>query len=416
MKSNESPLVIYTDGSSEGNGTSTATCGAGVWSDEEGYSKSFSVHGEPRTNNRGELAAAVWALTNAPNNRTLEIRTDSTYVINGLSETFRKWEDEGWLNVTNKDLWQKALYEVRTRTAETKITKVLAHSGIHGNEMADELAKSGAEMPEPELLDIEVPREWNVNGAKMSSMTFALAYDWIRSSKKGPTGSTVTQNLEDIKTFFEENYNLSPKPEMIWKSIRKDCFRREITDFLWTAIHGRTQCGEAFSKWGPNWEELQYCRCGAVESLRHILTECVDGIWRFRVWNKAGKLLQDSGLFGDWHWDMVSYEDILGAGLRDFGNPAANRLYATVVSETAFSIWKVRNRERFDNIRASTRMAIDLWRGCIEKRAKTDLMRAKLRDVDTAPERKRAAEIAVAWSKIILLSENQARWILSDYG
>lgn len=61
-------------------------------------------------------------------------------MITGLTSTIREWEDLGWLNVEHKDLWQKALFLIRSRTAEMTVAKVKAHSGIHGNEEADRLA------------------------------------------------------------------------------------------------------------------------------------------------------------------------------------------------------------------------------------------------------------------------------------
>ncbi|KAG8907276.1 hypothetical protein FRC01_007746, partial [Tulasnella sp. 417] len=70
-------ITVYTDGSADHNGTPRATCGAGVWSDHEEAIASFRVAGLPQTNNRGELAAVVWALNNIPAYATLNILTDS---------------------------------------------------------------------------------------------------------------------------------------------------------------------------------------------------------------------------------------------------------------------------------------------------------------------------------------------------
>lgn len=80
-------IVVYTDGSSLGNGKKRARAGLGVfWGGKgEAYAANLAerVPGEPQTNNRGELLSIIRALETCPYPEVpLEIRTDSQYSIN----------------------------------------------------------------------------------------------------------------------------------------------------------------------------------------------------------------------------------------------------------------------------------------------------------------------------------------------
>jgi ribonuclease HI len=102
-------LVVYTDGSSRGNGQRGATAGSGIWWADKGHAKTMSVSsqsaseklphfmvyhrnlaerlpGQLQTNNRAELLAIIRALETCPFPQLpLEIRTDSQYSIACMS-------------------------------------------------------------------------------------------------------------------------------------------------------------------------------------------------------------------------------------------------------------------------------------------------------------------------------------------
>ncbi|KAG8932392.1 hypothetical protein FRC01_014236 [Tulasnella sp. 417] len=172
-------IIIYTDGSATDIGTPTARAGAGIWCEDEdlNLTRAIRVTGLPQTNNRGELTAVTWALKNAPKDRAIEIRSDSTYVVNGLANTHKTWEDQGWMGVENADLWRIAMQEARMRNATTTIQKVKAHSRIIGNEEADRLAKEGSEAPASGELTLTEPPEWQVSGLRLSALPFKKIYE-----------------------------------------------------------------------------------------------------------------------------------------------------------------------------------------------------------------------------------------------
>jgi ribonuclease HI len=136
-------VVIYTDGACSGNP------GPGGW----GAVMIFGEHvreihgGEPATtNNRMELMAAIQALETLNRPCKVELHTDSTYVMKGISEWIHGWKARGWKTadkkpVKNDDLWRR-LDTARLRH-EVTWKWVKGHAGHELNERADALARKG---------------------------------------------------------------------------------------------------------------------------------------------------------------------------------------------------------------------------------------------------------------------------------
>uniref|UniRef100_A0A914PVE1 ribonuclease H n=1 Tax=Panagrolaimus davidi TaxID=227884 RepID=A0A914PVE1_9BILA len=106
------------------------------------------VSGEP-TNNRAEYEAILAAMKQARDKglRALTICTDSKLLISSMDNWLKKWKENGWKtvnggNVRNKDLLE-AIDGVR-KDVSVQFHHVNGHVGIHGNEMADALAREGA--------------------------------------------------------------------------------------------------------------------------------------------------------------------------------------------------------------------------------------------------------------------------------
>jgi ribonuclease HI len=103
--------------------------------------------GEPETtNNRMELKAAIEALNALKGPREVRLFTDSKYVMDGINQWMPNWKKRGWKTankkpVKNKDLW----CELDEAIARHRIDWqwVRGHTGVPGNEAADELANRG---------------------------------------------------------------------------------------------------------------------------------------------------------------------------------------------------------------------------------------------------------------------------------
>ena len=135
-------VELYTDGACSGNP------GPGGWAyilKHPATGKSFEANGGERatTNNRMELSAVIMGLEklNAPS--TVELFSDSQYVLNGLKEWLANWKKRGWKPaakkpVKNEDLWRR-LDELK-QVHELRFHWVKGHDGHPENERADELA------------------------------------------------------------------------------------------------------------------------------------------------------------------------------------------------------------------------------------------------------------------------------------
>jgi ribonuclease HI len=99
-----------------------------------------------------ELTAAIEALRYLRDlEGTVNLYSDSTYVVRGMSEWINSWKRRGWRttegnDVLNRDLWESIDGLVAERSARGAVTwrHVPGHAGIAGNERADEIARAHA--------------------------------------------------------------------------------------------------------------------------------------------------------------------------------------------------------------------------------------------------------------------------------
>ncbi|XP_075454407.1 ribonuclease H1-like [Ascaphus truei] len=141
--------VVYTDGCCTQNGQEGARAGAGVyWGPDHPLNVSTRLEGR-QTNQRAEIEAASKALEQARghNITKLEIHTDSKFTTDGITKWVPAWKENGWKTSTGRDVVNKTEFQKLDRLADgMDITwkHVPGHSGIVGNERADQLAREGA--------------------------------------------------------------------------------------------------------------------------------------------------------------------------------------------------------------------------------------------------------------------------------
>ena len=136
-------VVIYTDGACSGNP------GPGGWGALliSGGHRRDICGGEPdTTNNRMELMAAIQALEALNKPCDVELHTDSTYVMKGISEWIHGWKKRGWKTadkkpVKNEDLWRRLDTARERHKVDWRWVK--GHAGHELNEHADALAGRG---------------------------------------------------------------------------------------------------------------------------------------------------------------------------------------------------------------------------------------------------------------------------------
>jgi ribonuclease HI len=216
-------ITVYTDGACYNNGKQNAKCRGGVWFGPNDHrNRALRVPGNDQSNQIGELAAMITAIKVAPHFAPLEIVTGSTYVINGLMAHLRTWEDLGWINIKNAHFFKKATHLLKQRTATTHFKWVKGHNGNHGNDESDALAKRGADKEIPDELDLTIPMEFDIQGAKMSTLTQSTTYQGIMNQKPRHDRACTTENLNQTREAIEIYCGAQETNETIWKSLRKN--------------------------------------------------------------------------------------------------------------------------------------------------------------------------------------------------
>ncbi|PBK85263.1 hypothetical protein ARMGADRAFT_942332, partial [Armillaria gallica] len=113
--------TVYTDGSAIRCGTDEASAGAGIFYGEQDVrNRSIHLPNEVgRMNQVSELVGAKSAVEDVPINTGLELVSDSQHVLDGLRGHFVRWEDEGYLLISNSLITQVTIARFHAHTAPT---------------------------------------------------------------------------------------------------------------------------------------------------------------------------------------------------------------------------------------------------------------------------------------------------------
>jgi len=142
--------LVFTDGAAKGNP------GPGGWGaivlTPSGEVTELGGAGGHTTNNRMELSGAIAALESLRSTPgPVDVHTDSTYLIHGISRWIKAWKKRSWKtiagkDVLNRDLWEEldALIAERGRRNAVRWHYVKGHADIPGNERADLIATEHA--------------------------------------------------------------------------------------------------------------------------------------------------------------------------------------------------------------------------------------------------------------------------------
>jgi len=138
---NRKHITIYTDGACSGNP------GNGGWGAVLMYGnkmKEISRGEENTTNNRMEMTAVIEALKLLKEPCTVNLYSDSAYVVNAFNLGWIKsWKNNGWRGsdkkqIKNLDLWQEL--DRLTNEHEVTFIKVKGHADNEFNNRCDALA------------------------------------------------------------------------------------------------------------------------------------------------------------------------------------------------------------------------------------------------------------------------------------
>ncbi len=343
-------LTIATDGSCTHNGERRARAGAGIYAEEQPrLNLSFKLPDRlEQSNQTGEIVATMLASTAADDRTRVCQETDSRTTMESLTKWRQAHEDSGYITQRNSALTQVTVAKLRLRKAHTIFRWVKGHSNHPRNDAADALAAVSAAKPSGDTLDLVIPPQMRVTGAKLQKMTQRLAYLAIRARKDTKTvpRPSAVANLDRIATGIEAAYGTPLHDATIWTSLRTRHVSRAAAQYMWMAVHNGYMIGHHWLRPGMS-DELQAratcSACGERETMTHIIFECMamgqETLWKLleQTWSLTGAV-----------WHEPSWGTTFGAACAVFTDTAGRRQTATenlwciLCTETLHLVWKLR--------------------------------------------------------------------------
>jgi len=198
---------------------------------------------------------------------------------------------------------------MRHRSAKTSMQWVKGHNGNPGNEGSNALAKQGVNKRLPDPLNLDVPEDFNIQGAKLQTLTQSTTYKGILEQQHYEPRNTSEKNLQLTRMAIKRITGGIETNAVIWKGTRKKTIRPIIQQFLYKTIHGTHLVGRYWSHI-DGYEERERCTtCNEMESMSHILTQCKEKNTQ-TIWRLAKALWPHNNI----PWPEVTLGTILGCG------------------------------------------------------------------------------------------------------
>jgi ribonuclease HI len=156
--------VIFCDGACEPN-PGKAGSGMAVYRAGALASLWYGAFNPAGTNNTAELNALLHALQLAKAeidaDRSVQVRSDSSYGLNAVTKWAAGWQKRGWRKadgeIKNLEIIQELFGLYQEIEDDVKLAHVSAHVGIEGNELADRMAMFAVEQREAGWRQYDAP-------------------------------------------------------------------------------------------------------------------------------------------------------------------------------------------------------------------------------------------------------------------
>ena len=379
-------ITVYTDSSCLNNGKENAKCGGGIWIEEGSQNnRTIKIPGPNQSNQVGEIAAVVVALEKLLNYIPLTIKTDSRYVIDGITTHLKKWEDQGWIGIKNKEWFKRAAYLLRKRTAPTRFQWVKGHSGETGNEQSDHLAKLGANREDVDEISLNVPDHFDLQGAKLAGITQTIAYQGIYEQERKEKRNTTYLNLEKVRSSIADQTGSLETNQAIWNMIRKTPIRLKIRQFFYKTLYSTQKIG----RYWFNIQDLEdrgiWGTCRDDETMEHILTSC-NHPTNTMIW----RCTEDLWPYEEGTWPRITLGTIIGCSAisvetttetkgrdgqiykKKGHDQGATRLLQIIISKSAYLIWTLHCERTIRDHEHTEREIKAMWHKVINRRLSED--------------------------------------------
>lgn len=258
---------------------------------------------------------------------------------------------------------------------------VKGHSGNPGNEGADKLARIASEKIDPDIVDLTIPPELRVRGAKLATMTQFKAYRIVRKIKmqneiyqekldRRDTNENVTLALAAAS----ERCGVQITREQSWNSIRRKEQNRSARFFMWMLLHDGYTVGRHWKHISGCKDRIEFQSCGVEENMAHILTRC-DAPGQGEIWQLAQDIWKQKTKTNL----MITKGIIMACGIRppdtcrSQSKRGTERFRQILISESAHLIWKMRNERVINDKPHHTAREIEQrWLHAMNRRMKLD--------------------------------------------
>ncbi|OSD02360.1 hypothetical protein PYCCODRAFT_396873 [Trametes coccinea BRFM310] len=285
-------------------------------------------------------------------------------------------EDEGFITQQNATLTQALIGALLERQTTTAFRWVKGLDGHPANEAADKLAGLGARKNQPDKVDLRVSDRVRITGARLSTITQALAYRAIRSKKElsASVRPSTQERIALIISDIEDEFGIQIAEAQLWKSLKKPTVSREARQWIWMTIHDGYMIGNRWMR--PNMSDEMKARgvcktCTQTESMQHILFVCA-AVGRETIWALLSQLWASTG-----NKELIPcWGNTLGAAcaaiLTEHGARKApsENLWAILAIESAHLIWKLRCERVIakDGVEFSTQEVTNRWYAALSNR------------------------------------------------
>jgi len=143
--------------------------------------------------------------------------------------------------------------------------------------------------PLPDPLNLNIPIPFDLQGAKLTAVTQAIAYRGIMECQPHRHHTTTSENLQSTREAIHNYNNLLETDETLWSGMRRRTLRTRVHQFMYKAMHGTQKIGK-YWRHIENAAQRELCTtCGVTESMEHILTQC-QATPRATIWQEAESL------------------------------------------------------------------------------------------------------------------------------